>query len=288
MPTTTAGKLTRLAAAILLPGHFAFAASAAEPEEYPIWWSPTLELESLDKIDERLDRPFWPHEDGLRIYKEVEGNYWKKVIATDCVELLGLSADGFYALENWDLYLQLFHAARCRAIRLLGAARPAETSYLRDFALTPETVEYLPAMINIAPGCARFCRHVAASANRVPMSQFEMVLGADVVHVDAELSTPNWSYLTRPFLTVWTAGWEINLEIVGRGDFDGDGVDDVLVLVNGAAMAGRQVAVNLFVLTRGKAGTVLRVVDGDHDRWVLDADPAVCTVFPCETRNAHR
>lgn len=263
-------------------------ASAAETEQYPIWWSPTLELESLDKIDERLDRPFWPHEDGLRIYKEVEGNYWKKVIATDCVELLGLSADGFYALENWDLYLQLFHAARCRAIHLLGAARPVERSYMRDFALTPETVEYLPAMINVAPGCARFCRHVAANANRVPMSQFEKVLGADVVPVDADLSTRDWSYLTRPFLTVWTAGWEINLEIVGRGDFDGDGMDDILVLVNGAAMAGRQVAVNLFVLTREKTDAVLRVVDGDHDRWILDADPAVCTAFPCETRDAHQ
>ncbi len=36
-------------------------AAADEGEKYPIWWSPRLQLESLDKIDEVIDRHGgWP------------------------------------------------------------------------------------------------------------------------------------------------------------------------------------------------------------------------------------
>ena len=120
------------------------------------------------------------------------------------------------------------------------------------------------------------------------MSEFEAVLGADFVPMDTPLPPPNLTNLTWAYLIVWIAGWEIRLEIVGRGDFDHDGVDDILLLVHVKALAGRDVAVNLFVLSREKTDAVLRVVDGDHDRWVLDSDPAVCTAFPCETRDAHQ
>ena len=247
-----------------------------------------MKLGNPNNIEKSLIRTFWYYADGLPIYKKVEGNYWDQAFATNCAELLELSADGYYAFDSGSIYYQSFYAARCRAIHLLGAARPAETSYLRDFSLTPESVAYLPAMVSVAPGCARFCRYVAANEDGVPLSEFQTVHHAEVVPVDAYQSPLDLNYLTRPFLIVWTAGWKINLEIVGRGDFDGDGVDDVLLLIDVAAMAGRQTAANVFVLTRDRADAVLRVVDGDHDRWVLDTNLAVCAIFPCGTRDAHK
>ncbi len=33
---------------------------AAEDGPYPVWWSPALELDSLDAIDARLAREIWP------------------------------------------------------------------------------------------------------------------------------------------------------------------------------------------------------------------------------------
>jgi len=139
---TTLSTLTRLAAAILLPCHLAAAAAtAAEPEIYPVLWSASLGLESLDGIDERLNRPFWPHEDGLRIYKEVEGNYWRQAMATDCFELLELSADGYYGLDNESMYLHLF---LCRA--LPGNSHAWERAAGRD-----EPSE----RFHVDPGCGR-------------------------------------------------------------------------------------------------------------------------------------
>ncbi len=257
--------------------------AAEEPEKYPIWWSPSLELESLVKIDKRLRQPYWPHAEGLRIYKEGDGNYLKVAIANDCVSLLRLSDEGYYAVEHLGWDIQLFRAARCRAIRMLKSAKPAGTSYLRDFELTPDAIDYLPAMVNIGPGCARFCRYLAANKNRIPLSAFEKVL-------DTKLGDTTWWAGGNDFpvalLTVWTAGWRVDVDIAARADFSGDGVDDILVLVDSAALGGRPAGSNLFLLTRERAGAVLHVLDGDHYRWVEDTHLKICTDFPCETKDA--
>ena len=44
--------------------------ASAEDGPYPVWWSPTLELDSLDQIDARLAREIWPGDpEGLPLAK---------------------------------------------------------------------------------------------------------------------------------------------------------------------------------------------------------------------------
>ena len=52
----------RLVILVLVGLALGLPAAAAEGESgpYPIWWSPSLELDSLDRIDARLQRPLWP------------------------------------------------------------------------------------------------------------------------------------------------------------------------------------------------------------------------------------
>jgi hypothetical protein len=56
--------------AILWAG-LAFAKPApAEEPPYPVWWSPVLELDSVEGIDARLHRALWPGDDeGMTLYK---------------------------------------------------------------------------------------------------------------------------------------------------------------------------------------------------------------------------
>ena len=92
---TTAQTLARLAAAILLPCLLA-CATAAETVQYPIWWSPALELESLDKIDERRKKRFWPEEyEGMHVYKDGDRSTEPAEIE-DCATLEQLSNEGYY------------------------------------------------------------------------------------------------------------------------------------------------------------------------------------------------
>ena len=55
--------------------------------------------------------------------------------------------------------------------------------------------------------------------------------------------------------------------IVGRGDFTGDSVDDMLLLANGHATEGTLGAANLFVLTRNVPGAVLQVIDAKQELY---------------------
>ena len=60
--TSVMSRLAVVAGMALGFGFCPTSATAAEAEQYPIWWSPSLELESLDRIDERRRKRFWPEE----------------------------------------------------------------------------------------------------------------------------------------------------------------------------------------------------------------------------------
>jgi len=65
-------------------------AAADEPGSkppYPVWWSPVLELDSLEGIDARLRRALWPgNDEGMTVYKP-EGDTRLEVQAKSCNEL---------------------------------------------------------------------------------------------------------------------------------------------------------------------------------------------------------
>jgi hypothetical protein len=46
----------------------------AEEPPYPVWWSPVLELDSLEGIDARLHRALWPgNDEGMLLITTEDG-----------------------------------------------------------------------------------------------------------------------------------------------------------------------------------------------------------------------
>ena len=91
-------KLAAGAGAAFLALTGAGAASADEPP-YPVWWSPVLELESLDAIDARLKRAFSSNDPaGLRLTK-TEADTTIEVWASNCSALAMLTEAG---LKVWE------------------------------------------------------------------------------------------------------------------------------------------------------------------------------------------
>jgi hypothetical protein len=123
------------------------APAPADEPPYPIWWSPVLELDSLEGIDARLARHIWPGDDeGLALAKGM-GEAREEDSAVNCIELERLVAAGFEGISSNGFGLQLLNQALCRGIEAMRRAQPAETSYLRDFVLDEETIHVLPAMV---------------------------------------------------------------------------------------------------------------------------------------------
>jgi hypothetical protein len=234
-------------------------ASATEEGPYPVWWSPVLELDSLDAIDARLAREIWPGDpEGLPLAK-TEGETRKEVPAFNCIELERWVGEGYHGIGTNGFGLQLYNQALCRAIEMLKQAAPARRSYLREFVLDETAVAYLPAMAFRMPSCDYQCRQRLANERRIPVSQFEELVRIDSKGVDElELETPTM---------------ETRITVMARGDLNADGLDDMLVLSNTGATEGTGGWSGIYLLTREAPNAVL---------FVLNADKPSCRHYQCD------
>lgn len=248
-----------LAAAVLAALLFPEPALAAEDSPYPVWWSPSLELDSLDKIDERLQRKLWLDGGEIKVSKGGYRTGKKKIIDT-CASAIELSKKGYQGLNNPSHKVLLFQLAKCRAIEMLKRARPAEKSYVRDFVLNRDALDYLPAMVSIAPSCGGVCWQYAANGRRIPWSKVETFL-----NIDAK---------SQREMIVETEGWRDWIEILARGDFNGDGFEDLLLKNTNGATQGTYGATDIFLLSREAPYSVFRV---------LDAQRYLCRKYQCDS-----
>ena len=227
-----------------------------EDETYPIWWSPSLELESLDKIDERLARLFWPEsKGGITVYKgEWPGDDQSYI--DSCASRNKLRKEGYYARHNYDMQILLFYTAECHAIEMLGEAQPAKKSHVRDFKLDADSIDYLPAMVSPSPSCDGLCRQYVANERRISWKEYE---GLDSRSMNSESD-----YRMKG----QASGAHLTMEILARADFNGDGLEDLLLMSRAGAIGGTWGTTRLYLLSRESPDSVL---------WLLNAEKRLCS-----------
>lgn len=244
---------------VFLASNFPSVASAGK--KLPVWWSSSLELQSLDRIDERLERKFWQNQGkGLRLYKgkwpgDTEAFY------DSCASLMRLIRDGYYARTNLDLKPMLFKSATCDAIEMLAEAKPSKTSFVRDFVLNADALDSLPALVNPGASCDFMCRQYVANERRMPWRTFSV---SKFLSVDTKGDDR---------MKVVTEGTSLTLRLLARADFSGDGLEDLLLWVNANAMGGTWGTTTLFLLSRESSDGVL---------WALNAHERLCPDYQCK------
>ncbi len=236
-------------------------AAADEGEKYPIWWSPRLQLESLDKIDERLNAPLWPPEDAMEVFKdrlEGDGSVPKKAIVNNCLSLFRLIEEGYEPRYYIEFKRLMYVRALCRAAIAFRRARPAKASHIRDFVFDADAVNRLPAMVLVAVGCEDLCRKYEANERHIPVARFREITKLRVVTEIAIFLETEWS--------------KDALEIIGRADFNGDGLEDLMVLSQSWAIGGSWEGTRFFILGRESPDAIFHV---------LDADERLCKEYEC-------
>ena len=227
--------------------------AAAEDDPFPVWWSPVLELESLDAIDARLERALWKGDsEGMRLMK-VESDNRAEVRAVTCIDLETFVEAGYHGIGSLGDWLHRYQLARCHAIEMLRTAIPAKQSFLRSFALDVETVNYMPAAVALKPSCDMMCRDAVANDRRIPLSQVREIL---LVQIYSATEMKFWSF-----------DWHVRLTILGFADFNRDGIDDMLVLSSAGSITGRGTWADLFLLTRDTPNDVLYVLNFDKPSY---------------------
>jgi hypothetical protein len=244
-----------LKAAVVSAAH---GAATADEGRYPIWWSPVLELDSLDNVEQRLDRRLWKDWDsGLELYGLTNGRRLT-ADANNCRELKMLTAVGFHGRGTNGLAIQSGLLAKCRAIEMLGRAQPARRSFVRDFVLNADALYSMPAPLD-GPSCDFMCRQLYANDIGLPWSAFETVGRVEVEEENA--------------IKVLEYGWARKIQLVGRADVNGDGVEDLMLIVGSWATQGTLDSTSFFVLTRFSPDAVLQYLNPDLHR---------CTHYQCD------
>ena len=153
--------------------------------------------------------------------------------------------------------------------------RPARISHLRDFVFDEMAAEYLPAMVRLDVGCRELRFALRANREGIPLSRAydyywevnpnQMVPSYRArdtashslrMDVQSENSVVLWSHFWGEELS-----YKYFLEIYGRGDFNGDGFDDLLLYLGERHLLLGTVSRSLLILTRMRPDEVFRVVD---------------------------
>lgn len=166
--------------------------------------------------------------------------------ARNCRELLALPA-GFAPETEIDYRAFLFSRVRCRALAALAGARPARADHLGPFPLDDAHVAELPAALMPVVG------------PRARVARIEKLSSAGKTWKDVEAGLRVTE--TREGLTyVEGKESEASLEILGHGDVNGDGLEDLVILRAGGGKGGTATLHDVFVITRKAADARVEVV----------------------------
>lgn len=208
----------------------------SEQPAYPVSWEATLldftaprtfDGQSQSSLAAALDAPW---ETPMQV---TNGHDTAQV--PSCRALLGL-ADTYEPAVASDFASFQDLRARCRAVALLAKARPSKVSWLHAFSLDAHAPSRLPAAFAFAVSPEDDQRVTEASALGKPWSATEAV---DLL----EQASPRQARYGGD-------ASEQNVAIVGYGDFNGDGVEDLLLLSHGRLTEGSLKSTRLFAITQ--------------------------------------
>src|SRR5690606_22485660 len=166
----------------------------------------------------------------------------------------------------------LYRRLVCYAGRGIAAMRDATTSHVSDYELEAGTLSELPAELGypVAPDQFEDARRIDAAGGGLG-GFLEQVLGI----VDSSAIQAFGDGLRVDDEEGWTREWLL----LGRGDLDGDGVEDLLVGVNlYITDEALRFGSTLFAITRMEAGAPMRVV---YEVPILGSADACSDNVPC-------
>jgi hypothetical protein len=135
---------------------------------------------------------------------------------------------------------------RCVGLQWLKNVQPAKISLIDDFRLDRHAAERLPPQLAlpVAPEEVERAQKAAAVCHSVktlePSTQTK-------IHSNSKIMFEG-------------KGWAAEVSEYARGDFDGDGFEDLLLRRDGGLKGGSYYRANVFILTRTSKDKCLRVV----------------------------
>lgn len=189
-----------------------------------------------------LDRPWY---DAIDVSQD-GGGYKPLQAVNSCVDYFIARKKGWIPLKDFEMAVYQARGIACQAVRDVLKARPAVKSFLEDFKLDKKAPEILPKQLALVISATESKRILADSSIRY-WSQVDPIQKVE----------PHGDYQTT--YQSFTASMQ-NLNFVAAGDFNGDGIKDLLLSSSDAVIGGDYRAERMWLLTKLKADGDIKII----------------------------
>jgi hypothetical protein len=235
--------------------------AAATGDTFPVRWSASLGLPSLDQLERRQRRPLWDTDGILLAHKwrfagsgrAPEPIYPRPIVS--CADYWQTDHALYRTASQSDHNLLAVFAAACTALRALGRAKPSRASFVAAFRLGAAAADFLPAAVALGRHPTERREIAEAGAAGLSWRQFHAARGSLLRAVRRAGDDDGGGIAEYD----WTRG-KSRLEILGHGDFNGDGAEDILLRVSQWPGYGHTAKSKVLLLTRHSPGVVMHTL----------------------------
>lgn len=216
------------------------------PGRYPVRWTSHVKLKSLGDIDSLLDKPvdMYADEKAASLVLTSPDGKTRREVRTPR-EYLGLLDKGYYAFTTIDMTMESWFIVASMPITHLKRARPSQKSFVSAFRLSDDPLKHLPPTLG-SFGDDFESAQEAAKSGKTWKDLYPQTKVRVIDQHQVEMSDECMKH---------------RIELVAWGDFNIDGVEDLLVHVCDYAVGGTFRSYGYVVLTRFTADSRLTVID---------------------------
>ena len=176
----------------------------------------------------------------------LQGGHGDRRTIRTCTDFLSIADKPFDTDNERDWQLIWAQGLRCVALQWLKNAQPAKISLLDNFRLDRRAAARLPPQLALPAAREEVKRARQAAAACQSLKVLEPSTKTKI-HSESKV-------------TFEAKGWKAEVIEYARGDFDGDGFEDLLLRRDGGLKGGSYYRTNVFILTRTPKDKCLRVV----------------------------
>lgn len=205
-------------------------------------------IKKFDEWSQRLSETWH-----LGTYKpsfRLAGKAGRKVTVDTCDGLFKADAADTKLSPDESFNVYRAWAQSCYASKVMASAKKAKVSHLSDFKLDKKWVGELPARLSLT-----ISKDDQRRIDSVVARHGGLVEATDV----ASMKFKNTDKVQQVTVTDKSGG-VVRIDLVGKGDFNGDGIEDLLVATTDSIDGGDYQSLGLYTLTKTKPNAAMMVI----------------------------
>lgn len=227
---------------VFLPYAFTIAA-----EEYPVRWTDHVKIKDLKEINRLSSEPVDMSQSRGEL--ELTNENGEKVKVTTCKEYWDYKEKGYRPYTTYDRAMESWFIKTCDPLKYLKGAKPSRVSYVTDFDLTKNPLQILPCTLDLNLSGDEVKKAKELIAKGLTWKDFTPNKTAEIIDKN-EIKLEDEGSIT----------W---ITFSAFGDFDNDGIEDILLDVSHKVKDGSYADHGHSILTRLEKNGALMVLKGE-------------------------